>query len=172
MDKLKEFWDKLSSREKVALGVLVAGVVGYAFYKRSKNSSSSSSPGANVGQPVDQYGNPLYPTNLSGVYSQQPGGNFSTGTGTTTTPGTGGTSTTTLPPRGFLGPPSPVPSSKFITGGPTDTLQGIAAANNLSIQQLYALNPWAGTLNGNYAAGGNYNPNLPGDVNGLQVRIG
>lgn len=82
MEKLKEFWDKLTTHEKVALGVLVAGVVGYAFYKRSKSSSSSSSPGANVGQPVDQYGNPLYPTNLGGLYSSQPGGTFSTSTGT------------------------------------------------------------------------------------------
>ena len=87
MEKLKEWWEKLSSREKIALGVLVAGVVGYALYKRSKagTASSSSAPngGASVGQAVDSYGNPLYPTNLSGLYSQQPGGTFSTGTGPT-----------------------------------------------------------------------------------------
>lgn len=85
MEKLKEFWDKLTTHEKVALGVLVAGVAGYAFYKKSKAGSSSSNAMPSVGQPVDQYGNPLYPTNLSGVYSQQPGGSFSTGTGGTAT---------------------------------------------------------------------------------------
>ena len=94
MDKLKEFWDNLSSREKVALGVMVAGVAGYAFYKKSKGGSSSSNIPP-VGQPVDQYGNPLYPTNLTGVYSQQPGGTFSTGTGSTGSPGTTGTPATT-----------------------------------------------------------------------------
>lgn len=120
MDKLKEWWDKLSSREKIALGVLVAGVVGYAFYKRSKSSSSSSSsPGANVGQAVDQYGNPLYPTNLAGLYSSQPGGNFSTGTGTgvTSTPGSTGTPGTPIPPPRFLGPPQPKPQAVIGTNG-------------------------------------------------------
>lgn len=90
MEQLKELWAKMSSREKIALGVVVAGVVGYALYKRSK-ASSASSPGANVGQNVDAYGNPLYPTNLAGVYSTQPGGNFNSGGS-----GSGSTGTTTI----------------------------------------------------------------------------
>lgn len=96
MEKLKEWWNKLSTQEKIALGVLVAGVVGYALYKRSKNSSSSSSsatPGSNTGIPVDAYGNQLYPTNLGGVYSASPNGTYTVGTGTGT--GTGASTTQT-----------------------------------------------------------------------------
>ena len=90
MEKLKEFWNNLSTREKISIGVLVAGVVGYAFYKKSKASSSASTIPA-TGQPVDQYGNQLYPTNLSGVYAQQPNGSYATapqGTTSASTPTT------------------------------------------------------------------------------------
>src|SRR5690242_9198796 len=86
MEKIKEWWSKLSTQEKIGLVLVVAGVAGYALYRRSKSSSASSSApngGASVGQAVDQYGNPLYPTNLGGVYSASPNGTYNTGTGGT-----------------------------------------------------------------------------------------
>lgn len=145
MEKLKEWWNKLSTQEKIALVLVVAGVAGYALYRRSKSSQSTNNApngGASVGQAVDQYGNPLYPTNLGGLYSTSPGGSFSTGTGS------GGISITpnfSPPPTTGGGSSSGITQTQynqpFYTVKQGDTISRIANYFGVTPQAIYALNP-------------------------------
>lgn len=141
MEKLKEWWGKLSTQEKIALVLVVAGVAGYALYRRSKSSQSTNNApngGASVGQAVDQYGNPLYPTNLGGVYSNAPGGTYSTGSGSISItpnfsppPTTGG---------GSSGGQTQY-NQQFYTVKQNDSISTIANWFGDTPQALYALNP-------------------------------
>lgn len=144
-------------------GVLVIGGVGVGWWILSRNKTASSvtstsTPPASPTQVVAGGCPPLtMPTcgpgyqpvsgvdaNNCTVWTCQPIGGSGGGTGT--------------------GP-------QFIVAGPTDDMASIATKYNLTLVALYALNPWAGSPTGPFGAGQSYNPNLPGNIVGLQVRV-
>lgn len=145
-------WKKASGKEKLLIAGGGAAVVALALYLHSKSSSQPTGTG------TTGVGGSFQPSTGS------PGG--APGTTSSPPPNDGG-----LPPPGFLGPPSPVPSNRFITVGKDvplgTTLQQIATQFGLSMQQLAALNPWA-----HIGQAGGYDTTLAGNIDNLQVNVG
>jgi hypothetical protein len=131
-ERIKEFWASMSTREKVALGILTAGVVGYALYVRHKSSQGTQAPGSTSN--VDQFGNPLVGWDGSGpppgTLPIQP-----------VPPGTDPTPPAGTPPGS--GTPKYVTVAQWTKTNPpwNSTFSGIANHEHETIDQLKALNP-------------------------------
>ena len=140
MEKLKEWWNGLSTREKIALGVLTAGVIGYALYIRYKNSQAQTVQPEGGSTSTDSFGNPLNPLPPGALPpAQLPPGPLPPQPGPTPQPG-----------------PGPVPpGAQFVTVAPwsatnppwNSTFSGIANHEHETIDALKALNPQITNIN-------------------------
>jgi|SRR5579885_952598 hypothetical protein len=166
--KVTDTLKKLVSTPERRIALIAIGII-LALYLRAKFFSTSGVPSA----PTP----PSLPTTGSdGTITLQPGptgtddgtyvGQPPISTPPTSTPPT---STPTFPTQPIMGAPRFIKVGQDVPAN--TTIAQIASQFNLSLPQIYALNPWMGHYPGNYVAGGDYNPNLPGNVAGLQVRV-
>jgi hypothetical protein len=161
------------------------GFIGYLVYKQQQSArqTASGASGTQATDATSQFaGGDLNATPsydyLYGYYQGNPPDTTSSldtqtgGSSGGTTGGSSGGSNGGIVAPGPSGGVNSGNSSPIVAGA--QSLRQIAMQYGETLQQLYQDNVWLGMLGGDYSAGKNYNPDLPGNVQGktLIVRSG